>query len=145
MAKVKDLIDRLSKLDGERELCAVVLTREEFNEDIIQENMENIHDDATFAKFVDQFIDGGDIGNLFIDCYGENLYELWAEFRETEDEKLEVEFVIETGDFRFATDNKELATLIQQANTTDPDKVMSIVDAWSEAAMDDDDDDEEDY
>lgn len=82
MATVREVKEYLSKLSDDTPLIAVVLTREEFNYDIIQGNSNPIPSDESFAEFAENWFDGANqsFGSQFIDWQGDTLYEAWTEF-----------------------------------------------------------------
>ena len=92
MAKVKDILEKLSKLPEDADVLAVVLTKEEFNQDVIQGNANSLRYDKDFARFLDWYIDGDGIANLFLEnSGGENLFSSWVSYLDDESEAFETE------------------------------------------------------
>jgi hypothetical protein len=81
MAKVKDVLEKLLKLPEDTEILAVVLTKEEFTQDVIQGNSNPIRYEKDYARFLKWYIDGDGIADLFLEnSGGESLFSSWEDY-----------------------------------------------------------------
>lgn len=86
MAKVKEILEKLAGLPEDADILAIVLTKKEFNEDVIQGNANAVRMDKDYAKFLKWYIDGEGIANLFLEnSGGESLYQDWVNYLDDED------------------------------------------------------------
>lgn len=90
MATVQEALDKLSKLDPNEPILALVISRKEFNDDIIQGNGPEVPDNDTYAKFLKYRIDmDGDMGTTFYEEDSINLFGEWDTFLDEEAEEAE--------------------------------------------------------
>jgi hypothetical protein len=89
MATVKQVQEYLSTLPSDMPLLSVILTRSDFNQEVLQDNIEDIESDEIYAKFTKTCFDGdfeygSNIGSLFVEYSGDDLFSTWVDFNEEE-------------------------------------------------------------